>query len=292
MTGSRPRSPDEYSPIISYPMQRRIEAVIKYVLIGIVVFIFVFPMFWMFSSALRPASELYTNDPSLLPNSFDLVHFQTLITESDYVRQYINSIIVATGVVSLTTVTATLGGYGLSRIDIPYKVWYARSVLFGYMFPPILLAIPMFILWRNLGILNSFPGLILAETAISLPFGLWLMWKFFDTVPYSMEESARMEGATRFRAFYEIALPMAKPGIIAVAVFAYAVAWNEYTIPKVIMSEPNKWVLTLGIEQLRETGRVFWGQVMAASVGILLPSFLFVFVLQKYILRGFRTVEA
>lgn len=292
MTGNRPESPDEYSPIISYPMQRRIESVIKYILVAVVVFIFVFPMFWMLSSALRPTSQLYTNDPSLLPTSFDLVHFRTLIAESGYVTQYINSIIVATGVVTLTTVTSTLGGYGLSRIDIPYKIWFARSVLFGYMFPPILLAIPMFILWRSLDLLNSFPGLILAETAISLPFGLWLMWKFFDTVPYSMEESARMEGATRFRAFYEIALPMAKPGIIAVAVFAYAVAWNEYTIPKVIMSNPDKWVLTLGIEQLRETGRIFWGQVMAASVGILLPSFAFVFVLQKYILRGFRTVEA
>ncbi|MFC6989703.1 carbohydrate ABC transporter permease [Haloplanus sp. GCM10025708] len=171
---------------------------------------------------------------------------------------------------------------------LPQKRTFARTILFGYMFPAILLAIPMFIFWRQLGWINSFIGLIFADTAVSLPFSLWLMWKFFQTVPYSLEESAYMNGATRFRAFYEIALPMAKPGMVAVAVFSYAIAWNEFTIPSVLMVSSDKWVLTIGLYSFTVQNSILWGQLMAASAMTIIPSFLFVFFLQKYLLRGFR----
>jgi multiple sugar transport system permease protein len=156
------------------------------------------------------------------------------------------------------------------------------------MFPPILLAIPMFLLWREIGVMDTYIGLILAETAISLPFSLWLMWKFFQTVPYSLEESAITAGASRFRAFYDVALPMSKPGMIAVAVFSYAVSWNAYTMPKVLMVTETKWPLTIGIHSLTQQQTVYWGQVMAASALVILPAFVFVYFLQKYLLRGFR----
>ena len=164
-------------------------------------------------------------------------------------------------------------------------------ILFGYMFPPILLSIPMFIFWRQIGIINSLPGVILAQTAIALPFSLWLMWQFFQTVPYSNEESARMSGATRFQAFRDISLPVAKPGIIAISLFAYAVAWNSYTIPLILLPDSTLWPLTIGIQSYQVQHQVLWGQIMAGSVLMLIPSFLFVFFLQKYLLRGFRLSE-
>lgn len=247
-----------------------------------------FPVFWMFSTALRPTSEMYGSPISLIPETFTLEHFEALFTDSLFTTFYLNSLIVSLGVVLLTTVTATLGGYGLTRIDIPFKKVFARGILFGYMFPPILIAIPMFILWKDLGMIDTYVGLILAETAIALPFSLWLMWKFFQTVPYSLEESAMTAGASRFRAFYDVALPMAKPGMIAVAVFSYAVSWNSFTMPKVLMITESKWPLTIGVHSLTQQQHVFWGQIMAASALIIIPAFLFVFFLQKYLLRGFR----
>jgi multiple sugar transport system permease protein len=146
----------------------------------------------------------------------------------------------------------------------------------------------MFIFWKQLGLVNSLLGLVIAVTATSLPFSLWMMWKFFQTVPISLEESARMSGAPRFRAFYEIALPLAKPGMIAVAVFSYAIAWNAYTLPTVLISDSSKWPLTVGIQSFLQTDAISWGALMAASAVAVIPSFLFVYFLQKYLLQGFR----
>jgi multiple sugar transport system permease protein len=232
---------------------------------------------------------MFTRPIPILPPELTLENFIDLFRNTQFTRYYINSTILSAGVVTITTILATLGGYGLTRMEIPYKKSFARGILFGYMFPPILLAIPMFILWRQLGILNTYLGVILAVTAISLPFGLWLMWKFFQTVPESLEESAKMSGATQFQAFYEIALPLATPGSIAVAVYSYAVAWNAYTIPRVLLSDEALWPLTVGIDTFTRQQNVLWGQIMGASALAIIPAFLFVYFLQKYLLRGFRT---
>lgn len=273
---------------LSYRTRERIATAVRYLLVAAVLLIVLFPLFWMFSSALRPNEGMFVRPVRMLPGTLTLENYERIFTGSDFVRYYANSVIVAAGVVALTTVTSTLGGYGLTRIDIPHKRLFARSVLFGYMFPAILLSIPMFILWRNIGIIDTYVGLVLAETALALPFSLWLMWMFFQTVPESLEESARMAGASRFRAFYEIALPMAKPGATAVAVFAYGVSWNAYTIPKIIMPNAENWPLTVGVHTFTQYHEVLWGEVMAASSLIILPGFLFVYFLQSYLLRGFQ----
>lgn len=273
---------------VSYKNRGRITNVLLYGLTLVGLTIIVFPLFWMFSTAVRTNNAMFAVPTSLLPHDLSLVQFKRIFTDTNFVTYYVNSIIVSAGVVLISTLSATLGGYGLTRLEIPYKKTFARSILLGYMFPPILLAIPMFIFWQQLGMINSYPGLILAETAVALPFSLWLMWKFFQTVPVSLEESAQMAGASRFRAFYEIAIPMAKPGMIAVGVFSYAVSWNQYTIPLVIMTDASKWPLTVGVTSFSNANQIMWGQVMAASAMVILPSFLFVYFLQKYLLRGFR----
>jgi multiple sugar transport system permease protein len=273
---------------LSFASRRRVRRVGFWVALLVGLGIVVFPLFWMFSTAFRPTDQMYGTPIALLPETFTLEHFEAIFTDSLFATFYFNSVIVSVGVVLLTTVTATLGGYGLTRIDMRFKKTFARSILFGYMFPPILIAIPMFLFWKDLGLIDTYVGLILAETAIALPFSLWLMWKFFQTVPYSLEESAMTAGASRFRAFYDVALPMAKPGMIAVAVFSYAVSWNSFTMPKVLMISESKWPLTIGVHSLTQQQHVFWGQIMAASALIIVPAFVFVFFLQKYLLRGFR----
>lgn len=261
---------------------------LRFAYLLIALFLIVFPLFWMVNTALRPEGSLYTRPVKIIPPGFTFEHVFDVFTQSKYVTYYTNSIIVAAGVVILTTVSATLGGYGLTRLDIPFKKVFARGILFGYMFPAILLGIPMFILWHNMGIINSFVGLVLAETALALPFSIWLMWQFFQTVPESLEESAQMAGASRFRAFYEIALPMAKPGMVAIGVFSFAVSWNNFTLPTILMVSEEKWVLTIGVFTFTQQNAVLWGEIMAASAMMLIPSILFVYFLQKYLLRGFR----
>ncbi len=286
----RSRSDDGIFGVLDFRTKRRLLNGILNLLTLLGVLAIVLPLVWVLSSALRPNPELYTRPAPYIPQEFTLVQFERLFQPGyvDFVTYYTNSLVVSAGVVFTTTVISTFGGYGLTRLDIPFKRTFARVILFGYMFPPILLAIPMFIFWRRLGLINSYVGLTLAITATSLPFCLWLMWKFFQTVPVSLEESARMSGASRFRAFYEIALPIAKPGIIAVALFSFSIAWNSYTIPKIIMPDSEKWVLTVGIDTLTLADQVLWGEIMAASVLAIVPPILFVVMLQKYFLQGFR----
>lgn len=272
-----------------YTWKRRLEVVGFYVLVALIVGLFMFPIFWMFSTAFRPESEMFVREVQLLPQTWTLENW-TRVFNSSVPQYFFNSVVVSAGVVALTTTLATFGGYGLSRLDFPQKHNITRAILIGYMFPPILLGIPMFIIWRNLGILNSYLGLILALTALSLPFSVWMLWKFFQAVPRSMEESARMMGASQFEAFYDVALPLAKPGIIAVAVFSYAIAWNAYTIPRIIVPDSSRWVLTVGLHSFIEGDLVNWGEIMAGSSLAVIPAFFFVYFLQKYLLRGFRTI--
>lgn len=272
---------------LSYERRSKIQRAVVLSLVGVAIAVVVLPVFWMFLTSFTPRSSL--TQAHIIPDSLTTDHYRSVFGESQYFTWYANTLIVAGGVVFLTTVASTLGGYALARVDIPRKRTFARGILFGYMFPPILLAIPMFIFWRELGIINSLVGLILAETALSLPFSLWLMWQIFQTVPYSLEESARMAGATRFRAFIDVALPMAKPGMVAVGVFSFAIAWNQFTIPEVLMVDSKNWVIVQGIFSFSRQDTILWGEVMAASFLALIPSFLFVFFLQKYLLRGFKS---
>ena len=276
---------------LTYSQQGWIKNTTANAFVAIWVVIILLPIIWMFNSTIRVQRTLQTAYPTIIslnPADYGLGNLHFVLFYSSFPRYMLNSLIVTAGVVVLTTVAATLGGYGLARIQMRFKKTFARGVLFGYMFPAILLAIPMFIFWRELGILNTYIGLILAHTALSLPFSLWLMWKFFQTVPYSLEESAQMAGASRFRSMVDIALPIAKPGIIAVGIFAFAISWNQYTIPKVIMTEQSMRVLTIGLEDFLVQDDTLYGPLMTASFITVIPAFVFVFALQKYLMRGFR----
>jgi multiple sugar transport system permease protein len=257
-------------------------------LLALQLVVIIFPIFWMFSTAFRPPDLIYNVPQTLLPQVLSVGNFINTFQGTNFPTYFKNSLILCIGVVVVTTSMSTLAGYGLTRIDIPHKKTFARIILFGYMFPQILLAIPMFIFWSRIGLINSHIGLILAVTATALPFGIWLMWKFFQNVPMSLEESARMSGASPFRAFYEIALPMAKPGVIAVGIFSYATAWGAYTIPRIIMPTSENWPLTVGIHMFTIQKQTLWGEVMAASVMMVIPAFIFVFSMQKYLLEGFE----
>ncbi len=272
---------------LPYQTQKKIKNVLLNVLLAIVLVLILFPIYWMIATSLFHSNDLFTLPMPLFPSDPTFVEYRAVL-ETEVVQWYTNTVLVSAGIVLLTTTAATLGGYGLARLDIPYKKTFARVILFGYMFPPILLSIPMFIFWRQLGLINSLPGIILAQTATTLPFSLWLMWQFFQTVPYSLEESAMVGGSSRFRAFVDVALPMAKPGMIAVAIFSFAIAWGAYTIPSILLTDSSKWVLTLGLASFTEAESVLWGQIMAASTLFVLPTFFFMYYLQKYILEGFR----
>lgn len=272
---------------LSHHTKQRLARIAQYaILITILVYILV-PVLWMGLAAFKPTREIFAQPPPIISSNLILGNFERLWGTA-FPRQLANSIIVAIMTTVLTTIFATLGGYGLTRSNFRKKKTLARTVLFAYMFPPVLLGIPLYLMFFNLGLLNTHIVLALAHTAIALPFCLWLMWQFFQTVPITYEESAWINGASRVRAFWSVVLPQSIPGIVAVAIFAFAVSWNDFTLAVILMTETAMKTFPVGVNDLLAQQSVNWGVVNAAGVLIILPPLLVVYLLQKYIMVGFR----
>jgi multiple sugar transport system permease protein len=227
-------------------------------------------------------------DVNLLIQSFTFRNFQVLLEETATVQYFTNSLIVTVSSTVLSTSLAVAAGYGLTRFEFKGKTMAARAVLFSYMFSPIVLAIPLYVIFFTLGMLNSYFALTLALTGISAPFTIWLMWQYFQTVPISLEESAWVRGASRTRTLWDVVLPVARPGYVSAAIFSFAVAWNDYTMARVVMSQDEMYTITVGASLFLDRVNIGWGETMAVSLLICIPPFLIALFLQNYLLQGFN----
>lgn len=259
----------------------------SYFIILVSLFFFVFPVYWMFISSIKPASAINDFPPQFIPVEVTLNPWRQLLFGTNYLVWLRNSLIITVSDVVISTLVSVFAGYALTRYNIPIKKWLARIFIFGYMFPKIMLGVPYYTLFQELGLTNTLVSVIIAHQAVILPFTTWLMWQFFQTVSISQEEAAWVYGASRLRGILEVALPSALPGIVAVAIFAFAVGWSDYTFALLLTSTPNVQPLTVGITSFLTAQEIYWGNLMAASAGLTLPPLIVVLFLNKYILAGF-----
>ncbi|WP_435348596.1 carbohydrate ABC transporter permease [Haloarchaeobius sp. HRN-SO-5] len=256
------------------------------VLIGAVCLFYLFPIYWMVVSSFKGLGA-YSLPAQYVPQTFSFEAYRDVLFKSKFPTFYWNSVIVAVSTVVVTDVSAVLAGYGLARLEFPWKKTFAKSILFGYMFPPLLLGIPIYMIWDKLNMVNTLYGLVLAQLAIILPFCVWIMWKFFLSIDESYEEAAWLCGASRPRAFFQVALPHAKPGLIAISIWAFAMSWNDFSLALLLLTKLNVQTLPIGILAFVEQNTILWGQMMAAITLVSLPPFVVVLTLQKYVLEGF-----
>ena len=268
-------------------LSRRIETYVRYIVVLLALLVVGFPIYFMVLSSFTPTSTLFSGSPNLIPTDLTLSHFRDLFAKTEAGQYFVNSVIVTSLSVTISTTIATTSGYALSRFQIRGKLILARSILFTYMFSPIILGIPLYILFYQLGLLNSYISVALAQSAIAAPFGIWLMWQYFQNVPVSLEESAWIQGAGYLRTFWDVALPMAKPGYITTAIFSFAVSWADFTMAKLILTDSSQYTIMVGAEQFLQRIDVGWGMTMATGVLIVIPPFLIVLFLQEYLLKGF-----
>ena len=245
-----------------------------------------FPFYWMLLSAFTPRAVLFRPPYRLVRTYLSLENFRDLLFATEFLVYAKNSLIAAAGAIVLNVVAATLAGYGLTRFAFRGKKTFAFGTLFSYMFPPMLMAIPLYILFSGLQLRNTYVGLILAHMAISLPLNIWIMWQYFQIVPLSLEEAAWVSGASRLRALREVCLPSARPGILSVAIFAFALSWNDFTFAFILQTDRHMFTLPVGLATFVEQTAIHWGMVMASAVLVSVPTFALVFFLQKYLLSG------
>lgn len=253
-----------------------------------VVLLIAFPLLWMILTSLKPQSELFLIPPSFLPGEITFEHYVRLIQETPFLTYLRNSIFLAGGTTLVVIVIATLGAHSLVRFSYPGRKHLARLVLFTYLLPSVVLIIPLYLLMIKAGLANTLASLIIAYTTFALPYALWLLRSFMAGIPADLEAAAMVDGATRMRAFVDVVLPQAVPGIISTALFTAILAWNEYLFALVLVNSDEVRPLSTGIMSILITSfNIEWSLLMAASVMMSVPLIIVFVFLQKYLTRGF-----
>jgi ABC-type glycerol-3-phosphate transport system permease component len=245
-----------------------------------------FPLYWMLVSSLKGDAEILAYPPTMWPRELTLLNFQRLLA-GDFMIWFVNSVFVALSTTALVIVVGTLAAYSLTRFDYPGREVLAFSVLFTYMFPSVLMLLPLFLIVNNLRLNDTYLALILANTTFALPFAMWLLRSYFASIPIQIEEAAMIDGAPRLGAFIEVVLPQAVPGIISTAIFTFIRAWNDYLFALVFISTASRKTLPIGIASYANELTTQWGPLMAASVAVTVPALIFFMVLQRRLVSGF-----
>ena len=244
-----------------------------------------FPIYWMALSSTRPQQDLFTKT-SLVPWPVSWDSYRSLLELTDYPSQFANSLIVAVATVVVTMACSILIAYALTRLKFRGKTAIVAAMLFGYMFPPLMLAIPMFSLFNAVGLTDSLFALVGAHLAIARPLGAWLLWGFFKTMPLELEEAAMVDGCSRLQAFLRIVLPLSMPGLITVAIFSFLLSWGDYVFGLIlIMSDENK-TLPVGLASMLGSNDLRWGDIMAGATLIAIPLLVLFTFLYRYFVAG------
>ena len=271
---------------MSLSMRHLVERTATYGGAALLAFVCGFPLFWMALTSIKPDREIITATPSFWTAMPHLGAYRRLFDQTKFDAYFFNSIYVAGGSTLMTILVAVLAAYGITRFRFKGRESIATVMLFTYMFAPIMIVIPFYIMMRKLGLTNSHFGLMLSYTSFSLPFSMWLLRSFFQSIPFELEEAAMIDGASRPQAVARVVVPMALPGVIAVSIFTFIVAWNDYLFARVLIGKDELKTLPIGIQDLYESSVTDWGVIMAAGVMITIPALIFFASVQRHLIAG------
>jgi len=246
----------------------------------------IYPVLQVLTISLRPADRLLSTSLEIIPDNATLEAYVTLFTDRPFLLWMGNSLFVSF-VVTLTGVTlASTTGYAFSRFSFIGKKVGLLSLLTTQMFPATMLLLPLYIMLIKLGLINTFLGVIVIYTATALPFTIWTMKGYYDTIPYSLEEAARIDGCNQFQAFYMIILPLAAPALVITALFAFMTAWSEYLVAAQILQDTALWTLPLGLKSFESNMTTEWGLYGASSLIVAFPVIVLFLALSRYLVSG------
>ena len=263
----------------------RIFMVFAYLITTIWAIVSLFPLYWMVTTALKPPTAVMSLPPEWVPTSFSLDNFTEAFGASPVMRWTINSLVMAVSVTAFQLLFATMAGYGFAKKSFP-----GREILFwlyvsSMMIPGFALLIPLFTLMSRFGLVNSYLGLI--APGLSAPFGVFLMRQFIQTLPTELIDAAKIDGCSELRVFWDIILPLAKPGLAVLGIFVFMNQWSAFLWPLIVTNTSDMQTLMVGFALLanREM-RVNYGALMAAGTYMALPMLVVFFAFQRYFLRG------
>ncbi len=249
------------------------------------------PMLWMLSTSFKTQFSALQQPPRWIPAHPNLDQYRLLLSPfndvgRDFLRYMLNSLWVSTATTILGVVVAVPAAYAFSRFRFPGRNVLFFTVLVRNMFPLVVFLIPLFILMKNLHLVNTHWSLILTYLTFGLPLSIWLLKGFYDNIPPQLEQAARIDGATRFQAFWLIVMPLSSPGIIATAIYAFIQAWNEYVYALTFLNSNRLLTLPVGLQRFFAEYSTNWPGLMAASFIMSVPVVVLFLMLQKYFVRA------
>ena len=259
---------------------------VSYVYLSILAVIAAFPLVWILLSSIKSKNELAGDPTSFFPKHISFENFRIVFEQLNFGRNVGNSILVAGSTTLVAIVISALGAYGIVRFFPRFGKKLTRVLITTYMFPPILLAVPYSIIMGKAGLMNSRIGLVIVYMSFSVPYAIWLLVGFFQTVPIDIEEAARIDGANKMQVFYRVVLPIVAPGIVAVAIYTFINAWNEFLYSLILINSSEKATVAVALKSLEGQEVLDWGVMMAASAVVVIPSVIFFMLIQKKIAGG------
>ena len=259
---------------------------VSYVYLSILAVIAAFPLVWILLSSIKSKNELAGDPTSFFPKQISFENFRIVFEQLNFGRNVGNSILVAGSTTLVAIAISALGAYGIVRFFPRFGKKLTRVLITTYMFPPILLAVPYSIIMGKAGLMNSRIGLVIVYMSFSVPYAIWLLVGFFQTVPIDIEEAARIDGANKMQVFYRVVLPIVAPGIVAVAIYTFINAWNAFLYSLILINSSEKATVAVALKSLEGQEVLDWGVMMAASAVVVIPSVIFFMLIQKKIAGG------
>lgn len=278
--------PGPHEPAAPRRGRRRAGALVAVVTFALLLML-LSPALWMISSSLHSNSELTARPPAWGLSGASLTEYSRILTTPRFLTYFKNSAIVSLGTVAITLVVAVLAAYPFSRFRFPGRGLLLLAVLSVQMFPVVAILISLFDIYRRLGLINTYPGLILSNTTLALPFAIWFLKSFYDSIPKELEEAARVDGCGRLGVLWRVILPLTRPGLLAVGTYAFLMAWDDFVIALTLTTSDDMRTLPVGIA-LAFAGEFNydWAGMMTISVVTTTPVLLVFLLLQKHMVAG------
>ncbi len=270
------------------PFEKFIIRVLRITGLSFFIIIVAFPFYWMLASSFKPLEEILSNPSNLWLDirHINLQAYREALFEHGFIRYLLNSTYVSVVTVIFSVILAVLGGYAVTRLKFRGQGVMSTGILLIYMFPAIVLVIPLYVIFAKLHLRDSINVLILVYMAQTLPVSLYMLRSYFLTLPPEMEYAGLTDGCTRFGVIWRIVIPLTAPALASVALYTFMIAWNEFLFVFMFIDTPEKFTLSRGVVQLSVSMQLSKQLVMAASVMATVPILILFFLFERFLVRG------
>ena len=274
---------------MSKKMIEKVKSICFYLFVIVFVGIIVLPFLWQFLTSVKPMSEISAIPAKWIPSKINIQYYFNVFQKHPFGRYLMNSFVVAVCTTFLSILIGASAAYALSRLRFKGKKFMLMAILSISMFPTIATLSPIYLLLKQMNLLNTYAGLVIPYITFALPLSIWLLTNFFSQLPRGVEEAAAIDGCSRAGIFFRIMLPLIKPAIFSVALIVFINAWNEYIYALTFMTNDNMRTVPVGIAMFPSNYEMPWGDMAAASVVVTVPLIILVLIFQKKIIAGLTT---